>query len=57
MARPVKPSGGAGADPEDDAFEKVHDLSDRQHQGRPGGPELTGRRWEQSRRFLFFAWF
>jgi hypothetical protein len=55
MARPVKPSGGAGADPEDDVFEKVHDLSDRQHQGRPGGPELTGRRWEQSRRFLFFA--
>jgi hypothetical protein len=52
MARPAKLR-RRRSDPEDNAFAKVHDLSDRQHQDCPGGSELTGRRWEQSRRFLF----
>jgi hypothetical protein len=55
MVRLAKLSGGAGADPEDDAFAKVHVLRTVNIRAAPGGSELTGRRWEQSRRFLFLG--
>jgi hypothetical protein len=53
MVRPAKLSGSAGAVPEDDAFEKVRVFRTVNIRAAPGGSELTGRRWEQSRRFLF----
>jgi hypothetical protein len=55
MVRPAKPSGSAGAVPEDNAFAKVHVFRTVNIRAAPGGSELTGRRWEQSRRFLFLG--